>query len=37
MVVSDLDGTLLDGNHQLNQDTIDTIIKVKKMRIKFVV
>jgi len=37
LVVSDLDGTLLDGNHQLNQLTIDTVINIQKLGIKFVI
>jgi hypothetical protein len=37
LVVSDLDGTLLDGNHKLNNATIDTVKKIQQLGVKFVV
>lgn len=37
MVVTDLDGTLLNSNHKLSQYTIDTIRKVSEKGIKFVI
>jgi len=37
MVVSDLDGTLLNDSHQLNPETIATIIKLQQQGIKFVI
>lgn len=37
MVVSDLDGTLLNSNHKLSQYTIDTIRKISEKGIKFVI
>jgi len=37
LVVSDLDGTLLNNNHQLNEETIDSVIKIQEAGLKFVV
>ena len=37
MVVSDLDGTLLNSNHKLSQYTIDIIKKISEKGIKFVI
>ena len=34
-VISDLDGTLLDENHQINDFTIETVKKVVEKGIKF--
>ena len=37
MVVSDLDGTLLNSNHKLSQYTTDIIKKISEKGIKFVI
>jgi len=34
-VISDLDGTLLNENHQINEFTIETVKKVVEKGIKF--